>query len=349
MPVKERESMSSVDVAWLRMDRPSNLMVICGVLLLRERISVAALSRTLRSRFLCFARFRQRPVATIRGFEWQSDARFDLAHHVKRIALRPGAGDEELQTLLSRLVGTPLDPERPLWQFHLIAGYRGGTAVILRIHHCYADGIALIQVLLSMTDGEREAERPVPARPSRKRSDAEDDPLAQIIAPFAGALEMASKAGSTLLDKGGALLRDPAKALTLAEQGGALGVEIAKLALMGQDSPTRFKGKPGVAKRVAWAEPIPLEEVKAIGKALASSINDVLLACVAGALRAYLVGRGDPVEGLVIRALVPVNLRPAGEAQRLGNKFGLVFLDLPIGIANPVERLYAVRANMRAL
>jgi WS/DGAT/MGAT family acyltransferase len=160
---------------------------------------------------------------------------------------------------------------------------------------------------------------------------------------------MASKAGSTLLDKGGALLRDPAKALTLAEQGGALGVEIAKLALMGQDSPTRFKGKPGVAKRVAWAEPIPLEEVKAIGKALASSINDVLLACVAGALRAYLVGRGDPVEGLVIRALVPVNLRPAGEAQRLGNKFGLVFLDLPIGIANPVERLYAVRANMRAL
>jgi WS/DGAT/MGAT family acyltransferase len=200
-----------------------------------------------------------------------------------------------------------------------------------------------------MTDGEREAERPVPARPSRKRSDAEDDPLAQIIAPFAGALEMASKAGSTLLDKGGALLRDPAKALTLAEQGGALGAEIAKLALMGQDSPTRFKGKPGVAKRVAWAEPIPLEEVKAIGKALASSINDVLLACVAGALRAYLVGRGDPVEGLVIRALVPVNLRPAGEAQRLGNKFGLVFLDLPIGIANPVERLYAVRANMRAL
>ena len=348
MPVRERESMSSVDVAWLRMDRPSNLMVICGVLLLRERISLAALSKTLRSRFLRFARFRQRPVPTISGFEWQSDARFDLAHHVKRIALRPGAADEELQALVSRLVGTPLDPERPLWQFHLVAGYRGGTAVILRIHHCYADGIALIQVLLSMTDGEREPGR-ASASPPRNRSDTENDPLAQIIAPFAGALEMASKAGSTLLDKGGALLRDPAKALTLAEQGGALVTEIAKLALMGQDSATRFKGKPGVAKRVAWADPIPLEEVKAIGKALDSSINDVLLASVAGALRAYLVGRGDPVEGVVIRALVPVNLRPAAEAHRLGNKFGLVFLDLPIGIANPVERLYAVRSNMRAL
>jgi WS/DGAT/MGAT family acyltransferase len=341
--------MSSVDVAWLRMDRPSNLMVICGVLLLRERISLAALSKTLRSRFLRFARFRQRPVPTISGFEWQSDAGFDLAHHVKRIALRPGAGNGELQTLVSRLVGTPLDPERPLWQFHLVAGYRGGTAVILRIHHCYADGIALIQVLLSMTDGERQPARVPETTSSRERSDAEDDPLAQIIAPFAGALEIASRAGSTVLDKGRALLRDPAQALTLAEQGGALAAEIAKLALMGQDSATRFKGKPGAAKRVAWAEPIPLEEVKAIGKALGSSINDVLLACVAGALRAYLVGRGDPVEGVVIRALVPVNLRPANEAHRLGNKFGLVFLDLPIGIANPVERLYAVRANMRAL
>jgi len=91
MPVKERESMSSVDVAWLRMDRPSNLMVICGVLLLRERVSVAALTSTLRSRFLRFARFRQRPVPTISGFEWQTDPRFDLARHVKRVALRPGA------------------------------------------------------------------------------------------------------------------------------------------------------------------------------------------------------------------------------------------------------------------
>jgi WS/DGAT/MGAT family acyltransferase len=118
---------------------------------------------------------------------------------------------------------------------------------------------------------------------------------------------------------------------------------------MREDSATRFKGRPGVAKRVAWADPIPLDEVKAIGKALGSSINDVLLGCVAGALRAYLVGRGDRVDGVVIRALVPVNLRPRSEAHRLGNKFGLVFLDLPIGIANPVERLYAVRENMLAL
>jgi diacylglycerol O-acyltransferase len=130
---------------------------------------------------------------------------------------------------------------------------------------------------------------------------------------------------------------------------GALTGEITKLALMGQDSPTRFKGTPGVAKRVAWAERLPLDEVKTLGRALGASVNDVLLSCVAGALREYLAGKGDATDGVMMRALVPVNLRSAEKAYKLGNQFGLVFLELPIGIANPVERLYAVRANMRAL
>ena len=118
---------------------------------------------------------------------------------------------------------------------------------------------------------------------------------------------------------------------------------------MGEDSRTRFKGRPGVAKRVAWANPIAVSEVKAIGRALDCSINDVLLSSVAGALRSYLIDKGETVDGLSIRALVPVNLRPAEKAWKLGNRFGLVFLDLPIGIASPVERLYAVRENMRVL
>ena len=349
MAERKRESMSSVDIAWLRMDRPTNLMMISGVLLLRERVGLAALRRTIAARFLRFDRFRQRPVPTLTGFEWQTDPGFDLAYHVQRVALGHGAGDTDLETFVSKLVSTPLTADRPLWQFHLVAGYKGACAVVLRIHHCYADGIALIQVLLSMTDAEPGgATLPQPVG-KRKRGNGEDDALAQFIAPFAGALDAATKAGSTLLDKTAALLRDPVKAIALAEQGGALTAELARLALMGEDSRTRFKGKPGRAKRVAWADPIALEEVKAIGKALGASINDVLLACVAGALRAYLVRRGDSVDGVVIRALVPVNLRSPADAPRLGNKFGLVFLDLPIGIANPVERLYAVRTNMRAL
>jgi diacylglycerol O-acyltransferase len=349
MPAKKRERMSSVDVAWLRMDRPSNLMMICGVLVLGERIDLARLEATLTRRFLRFPRFRQRPVQVPGGYQWQTDARFAIAHHVRKIALPRGAGDVELEALVSNLVSAPLDPAHPLWQFHLVANYRGGSALILRIHHCYADGIALIQVLLSMTDTDRGGKVPGAALRLPTRDADADDPLARLFAPFAGFLKMVTKTGSTLLEKGADLWQDPAKAIDLAGHGGALAREFAQLALMGQDSATSFKGKPGVVKRLAWADPIALDEVKAVGKALGCSVNDVLLSSVAGALRSYLVRRGEAVEGVMIRALVPVNLRPPEAACGLGNRFGLVFLDLPVGIANPVERLYAVRANMAAL
>jgi diacylglycerol O-acyltransferase / wax synthase len=350
MTPKKRERMSSVDTAWLRMDRPSNLMVICGVLILRERITLARLRATIADRFLRFARFRQCAVQTPAGAYWQTDASFDLAAHVVRTKAPACVGKIELEALVSRLVSAPLDHQRPLWQFHLVDHYDGGSAVVMRIHHCYADGIALIQVMLSMTDPDRAGKLagPVPP-PPRKREADPDDPLAMLIEPMAGTLKFAMKTGATLIEKGIAIWHDPAKAVALAGQGSALTAEIAKLAFMGEDSRTSFKGKPGIAKRVAWADRMPLPEVKAIGRALDCSVNDVLLSSVAGALRSYLERRGEDVSGVTIRALVPVNLRPPEKAWKLGNRFGLVFLDLPLGIENPVERLYAVRANMQQL
>jgi WS/DGAT/MGAT family acyltransferase len=135
--------------------------------------------------------------------------------------------------------------------------------------------------------------------------------------------------------------------MALAGQGSAVTSELAKLALMPEDSATRFKGSL-VGKRVAWADPLRLWEVKAVGKALGASVNDVLLSCVAGAARLPR-RQGDDVAGVMVRALVPINLRPMEKAYKLGNRFGVVFLELPIGIENPVERLYAVRSNMAAL
>ena len=348
MSVPRREKISAVDTAWLRMDRPSNLMMICGVLLFSERVRYARLVEVIEKRFLNFRRFRQLPVE-LPGFAvWENDTHFAIDHHVERIALPARAGTEELEALVSELASTPLDPSRPLWQYHLVENFAGGSALIARIHHCYADGIALVRVLLSMTDAGPNGPAAMPFEPQKRRAQ-DDDPLAQLLAPVSSVMKLAKKAGVTLIERGAAIWQDPAQAIALAEQGGALTAEIAKLALMPQDSPTRFKGTPGVAKRVAWAEPIPLEEVKAVGKALRASVNDVLLATVAGALRSYLVRKGDAAEGVMIRALVPVNLRPLEKAYRLGNQFGLVFLDLPLGIENPVERLYAVRANMNAL
>ena len=342
-PPEKPERMSSVDTAWLRMDRPSNLMMICGVLIFGEHLTLARLKATLSDRFLRFKRFRQRAVRAPTGAYWADDRKFDIGAHVRRVKPRGAAGKTELETLVSELMAAPLDPSKPRWQFHLVEGYEGGSAVVVRIHHCYADGIALIQVMLSMTDADREGRVPGPVPPPPKHSESTGGD------PLASALKMATKLGSVLIEKGVGLWHDPAKAVALAKQGSAFTEELAKLVLMEEDSRTCFKGRPGVAKRVAWADPITVADVKAVGRALDCSINDVLLSSVAGALRSYLLREGESVEGLSIRAMVPVNLRPAEKAWKLGNRFGLVFLDLPIGIENPVERLYAIRENMRVL
>jgi diacylglycerol O-acyltransferase / wax synthase len=137
--------------------------------------------------------------------------------------------------------------------------------------------------------------------------------------------------------------------MEMARVGAQVVSDIAAMALMADDSRTRLKGRATPGKRVAWGEPLPLEVVKAVGKGLNCSVNDVLLACVAGAIGDYLRAKGDDPAGQWIRAMVPVNLRPLEKAHQLGNRFGLVPLVLPIGIANPVQRLYAVRAGMAEL
>jgi diacylglycerol O-acyltransferase len=345
----KREKISAVDTAWLRMDRPQNLMMICGVLLFRERLSLPRLRQVIAERFLVFRRFRQRAIEKPGAAFWETDAHFDIKRHVVHSALPADGGRSELQDLVSRLATTPLDPAHPMWQFHLVDRYGEGSALIARMHHCYADGIALVRVMLSMTDASANGPPAMPFAPHPHTREEPDDALGQLLAPLSGVMSTARKIGSTLIEKGTAMWSDPAKAVEFAGQGTAFTAEIAKLALMPQDSPTRFKGTPGVGKRVAWTDPLSLSEVKVVGRALGASVNDVLLSCVAGALRGYLAAKGDAIDGVMIRALVPVNLRPMEKAYRLGNQFGLVFLDLPIGIENPVERLYAVRANMNAL
>jgi diacylglycerol O-acyltransferase / wax synthase len=345
-----RDKISAVDTAWLRMDHPGNLMMICAVLSFAEPLGVDALKVVIAERFVRFRRFLQRPVQTPTAAYWTTTSDFDLDHHVVHVALPGAAGKRELQALVSRLAATPLNPAWPLWQFHVVENYDGGGAVIIRIHHCYADGIALVQVLLSMTDAAPDGP-PALAPPATKRreSSSKVDVLADLTKPLTDVLSLARTIGAALVDNGSDLWQHPEKAIVLAEQVGALTGEIAKLALMGQDSPTRFKGTPGVPKRVAWADRLPLDEVKTVGRALRASVNDVLLSCVAGALREYLASKGEATDGVMLRALVPVNLRSPEKAYKLGNQFGLVFLDLPIGVEHPIERLYAVRANMAAL
>jgi diacylglycerol O-acyltransferase len=240
------KKVSAVDTAWLRMDRPANLMMICGVLMLDRPLSLARLRRIVGERFLVFRRFRQRTVRNAAGAWWQDDAHFDLGAHVVAVKLPGDAGERELQALVSTLFATPLAPERPMWQFHLVTNYRGGAALVARIHHCYADGIALVRVMLSMTDATANGPPAMPFAAKERPSSTIDDPLAELLGPLTGVVRSARNVGRVLLEKGMGVLTDPAQAVALAGQGSAITAEVAKLALMGEDSSTRFKGTPGV-------------------------------------------------------------------------------------------------------
>lgn len=348
----KRERMSSVDTAWLRMDTPTNLMMIVGVMMFSSPVGFARLKRTLEFRFLKYRRFRQRLVHDAAGTWWELDPNFDIDSHVLRVSLPGKGGKSELEAYVAGQISQSLDRGKPLWQFQLVENYHGGSAILVRIHHCIGDGIALIGVFDSLTDASRDAPEEGAATPwvdDESKEGEEGDFWQRIIAPMgdtlANAIRLSGKAGVGSLH----LLANPELVVDYAKFVAAIAGELAVLATMPDDSPTRFKGKPGVAKRVAWSEQMPLGEIKAIGKVLDCSVNDILLSCVTGALRQYLVDKGDEVDGVEIRAFVPVNLRGPGDEHQLGNRFGLVALVLPVGIEHPFMRLYEVRRRMLEL
>ncbi|MFN3417110.1 MAG: wax ester/triacylglycerol synthase family O-acyltransferase, partial [Caldimonas sp.] len=345
------ERMARVDTAWLRMDTEANLMLIVGMWRLRPRITLQALRQRVEQRLLKYRRFRQKVVEDALGASWVIDPDFDLARHVRAETLQPRRGQSPLQALQARiaeLATTPLDPAHPLWEMRLVEHFDGGSVLIARIHHCIADGIALITVMLSLTDGGTLPRLREP-RPDDERdwlSDAVLKPLTDVTVKAIGLTGQGMAKSMEMMAHPGLPLQG---SIDLARMGVQVVSDAAAIALMSDDSPTRLKGRPGPSKRVAWAQPLPLDDVKAIGKALGCSVNDVVLACAAGAIGHYLAAHGDDPTGKEIRVMVPVNLRPLSEAHRLGNRFGLVPLVLPIGMANPIERVFAVRARMAEL
>ena len=340
----KKTPMSRVDTAWLRMERATNLMMITGVMMFESHLDIRTLRKVIETKFLAYPRFRQKAVDGPTGAFWQDDADFDLDWHIRLTALPGKGGKRELERVTSQLASTPLDKSKPLWQFHLVERYNGGSALISRIHHCYADGIALVQVLLSLTEmGEDDKRKKSLARRWLKKE--EHAPVAKRV----GAIDRYMQLGNKMLEKGMDFYRDPSLAAVLASEGVDIAKEIGLALSLSDDPDTVLKGRLGVSKRVAWAEPLALEEVKSVSRALRCTVNDILLASATGALRSYMIERGEQLDGITIRATVPVNLRPLEHAKQLGNHFGLVFLDLPVGEANPMRRLERVAASMKLL
>jgi WS/DGAT/MGAT family acyltransferase len=342
------ERMSPVDRAWLLMERPTNPMTIVAVMVLGGRLTRRQLCSLVEASFMRFDRFRCRPVANGLAAHWVRTDGLDLADHILSAALPGPGGQEELEALVGELAGTPFNPSRPWWTFHVVERYGRGSAIIARIHHCYADGIALMRVLLGMADGAPAVESHVPQK-------AESAPhggfsLGSLYAPALSLVANTLREGANLLDQSVNLTLHPQKALDAAA--GAAGIlgELARMSVLANDPPTQLKRALCGSRRVAWAPPLAFDEVRTIGLVLGCTVNDVLVATLAGALGKYLEDQGERTEGLSLHAAVPVNLRQENDGvDALGNRFGLVFVELPVGIRHPLERLYAVHAAMKAL
>jgi diacylglycerol O-acyltransferase / wax synthase len=343
--------MSSADAAWLHMDQPTNLMAITGALWFDEPVDWSRAREVVRTRLVgSFPRFRQRVIegrGPLSGAHWEDDPNFDLHLHLHQVAL-PRPGDRSaLQELVADLISTPLDRSKPLWHFHFVDGYGKGSAIVVRMHHCIADGIALARVLLSLTD---EKVDPGLAPPDDlPGTTGQPGPVGALLAPATAALSTARGAGEAILHEAIEVARHPSELADLATTARDDAQALAKMLLTGADEASPLKGDLRVVQRVAWSAPMPLAEVKSLGHRMSATVNDVLLSAMAGALRSYLRARGGLVDELT--AIVPFNLRPLDEPlpSELGNRFGLVFLRLPVGTGDRRRRLAEIHDRMDAI
>lgn len=341
-----REPVYSVDLAWRRMDHPTNLTVINGVLMFDQPLDPERFRATLEERLVVISRFHQCLVREGGKAHWEQAGELDWDYHLRWESLG-GDGDEQaLRQRVGELMSQPLASEHPLWRFHVLDGFQGGSALLTRIHHCIGDGLAMMMVLLSLTDlhSDRGSEAP--------HEDDRDNPLTALFHRAHEAADRAVERVEAVLPEALKLLTKPAEVLreTSAWLKGLGSVTaLGRLTFKGRDARTLLKGPLGQEKRVAWSRALPLEQIARLRKRLGGTLNDVLITAISGGLRRYLQERGEDPGAKAFRALVPVSIRPLEEISRLGNRFGLVLLTLPVDVADPVERLETLRQRFRSL
>ncbi|WP_395702818.1 wax ester/triacylglycerol synthase family O-acyltransferase [Aquabacterium sp.] len=318
------EPMSPTDAAWLHMDGRVNPAIVNGMLLTRQPLDIARVREVCRRRLLGFERFRQRVVETglaVPTPHWRT-VPVDLDHHLRHVALPPPHDAAALRRLASALASTPLDPDAPLWQWTLVDRVGRGSALIMRYHHCIGDGSAMMAVAQKLFDAEPQAVAP-----------------AGSAAAAAVPVPAAPQAGRPLVDEALATLGQVASGI------GALVGDLLKT----DDPRSPLKGEFGMRQRVSWSRPLSLRAIKAVAAQADAKVNDVLVAALAGALREYVQQRGVDIARQSLRAMVPVDLRPPERRGQLGNEFGLVILDLPVGEARRARRLAEAKARMDQL
>ncbi|NMT62326.1 WS/DGAT domain-containing protein [Marinobacter orientalis] len=352
MSQKEAHLLLPADSAWLALERPQNPMTIT-VMLRVEGLTGARLLEFLRIYWLAWERFRFLPVRRTPGWWWEEDPVFSLHHHLE--VVRGEFDQQALQDWVSARLNQPLPAYRPLWKFWLLPDARGGAVLLLRMHHCYADGVSLLGMF----------ERLCPPSPqqapvlygAREEADcgcwsrAANAWLRELTAsglPRADVAEGGDIPGNGGSSRRNALERATRKSLKLVN-------EFSQFMMEPEDTDSCLK-RPLLGRRQCrWSPPVALDRFRRIAAVTGVTINDVLLSCVASAIRKRLVADNADIDEAVLHAAVPVDIRSRlpedikPEPGTLGNYFGTVFVPLPVDGESALERLFRIKHETRKL
>ena len=272
---------------------------------------------------------------------WVEDPDFDLGYHVRRTALPAPGGDRQLADLMGRLMSQRLDRDHPLWEYWVVEGLpEGRWALISKVHHCMVDGVSGTDLYRVIFDFSPEPSPP--ARADDRTVNAE--PSAVELAARAALDAVILPAREALALRGTAA--DPAGSL---RQAAEMARAMARLAPAARPATgSSLSGHIGRQRRYTWAR-VSLDDVKTIKQALGGTVNDVVLTAISGGFRALLLARGEQPGPRMVRSLVPVSVRAPGAESVYDNQVSALLADLPVHVANPVERLAAVRSELTTL
>jgi diacylglycerol O-acyltransferase / wax synthase len=320
-------------------DRPTSPNTICGMMILDEKISRKKLMEVLDNRLLKFNRFQQK-IKMKKGVpHWSDDYHFELKNHVHFYNLKETDDYSFLQKKISKLLSHPLDHEKPLWDIHIYQNYKGGSAIIFRLHHAIADGVSLIQVLFSLT-GEN-AKDSLEVQYTDFSIDLKELPYIKGVHQFI-------KGSNKLIDNVKYLKENPKVITQNIVQGWEATKEMASIFTDKDITGSIYKGEFSEEKNVAWSKPMDLLLIKKLGKQYKATVNDVLLALMTGAIRSHLVHNHQKVEE-GIRVVIPVNIRAKEKKIELHNEISFISLELPVHVEDFTERLQIINEKTTLL
>ncbi|MBS1885813.1 MAG: wax ester/triacylglycerol synthase family O-acyltransferase [Actinobacteria bacterium] len=340
------ERLSSFDTSFLTNERGGAHMAIGAVLMFAGAVpDEADLVTHIGARLHQVPRLRQRlhrPPLDLGTPYWVADPDFELRRHVHFVRLPAPGTEEQFRELVSRLLEPPLARDRPLWELHVVGGFEDERfAIVYRTHHAMADGISAVDIGMLLFDVEPRAE------PDRHQEPWRAPPVPGPAVLLGGAVRGLFATCGRLGRWVRRALARPGRAWRSAVDG-LVGVWEVTLNLARPAPAVPLNVAIGGRRRFDWVT-ADLAELKRVKEAAGATVNDVSLAIATGALRRLLVEQGVEVEGVELKALVPVSIRAFDEHGELGNRLTAMRGPLPVGVADPLERVRVIAAAMDAL